>query len=140
MALVVRRVKFWIITCRLLVCELLRCWRRFPGVRRSGLLFCSGLRFHSIRTVKAGTVRVDVSVYGAIDVGVVNHVGIHARDGGVITEAVSFPAAAPVTVARVAVAIVNASVKTDRRTPIASVKYVSAVVPAPPWWRPEQTH
>src|SRR6266704_2388877 len=52
MTLVHRRLEVAILACRLLPCELLRGWRHFLGVLRSGFLFRSRLRFHPIGSVK----------------------------------------------------------------------------------------
>src|SRR4029453_2046092 len=140
MALIHGRLEIVIFTCRFLSCELLGGWRHFLSVRRSGLLFRSRLRFDAIRPVEAGMASVHLFFYHrAIDVGVVNDGSVHARHGGVITERVSFPSAAPVTIAGVAVAVVDASVKTDSRTPVALIKSINAVVPAPPGRRPKKT-
>src|SRR5437667_401323 len=129
------------LACCLPSCELVRSRRHFPGVLRSGFLFRSRLRFHAVRTVEAGMTSVRLFVHHRlIDVRVMNDVGVHARHGGVVTEGVSFPAAAPVTVSEVAIAVVNAAVKTDSRTPVTLVKHVNAVVPAPPGRRPKQTY
>src|SRR6266516_3953206 len=77
--------------------------------------------------------------YVAIDISIMDR-GVHPRHSGVVTERVSFPSAAPVTVSEVAMAVVNASVKTHSRTPVALIKCVSAVVEAPPRRGPKQTH
>src|SRR4030095_14881686 len=69
-----------------------------------------------------------------------NDIGVHARHSGVVAEAVSFPTAAPVAVSRVAIAVVDPSVKSDSRPPVALIKGVNAVVPAPPGRGPKQTH
>src|SRR5207244_13184565 len=128
-----------ILACRLLTRKLLRSWRHFLIVRRSGFLCRALLRIHSIRTVKAGAVNIHLIVHRVIDVGVMDNVRIHTRHSGVVLEAVSTPSAAPVAVSGVAITVINASIKTDPRSPITLVKHVSAVVPAPPCWSPKQT-
>src|SRR5205085_11422350 len=116
MALVHRCVEIAILACRFPPCELLGSWRHFPSVLRSGFLFRSRLRFHPIRPVKAGTPTVHLLIHHrAVDKGAMNHSRIHTRHRRGITEHVSFPSAAPVTIAAVAKAIANASVKTDSR-------------------------
>src|SRR5206468_1056980 len=76
----------------------------------------------------------------AIDIGVMDDSIVHARHSGVITERVSFPSAAPIAVPVVAIAVINASVKTDSRPPVPLVKRVNAIVPAPPGRGPKHTH
>src|SRR4029450_13216209 len=75
-----------------------------------------------------------------IDIGVMDNIRIHARHSGVVLEGGSTPSAAPVAVSSVAVAVVNASIKTDSRSPVTLVKHVRAGVPAPPRRGPKQTH
>src|SRR6266436_6946626 len=132
MALIHRSLEIVILTCRLLPCKLFGGWRHFLGVPRSGFLFRSRLRFYPIRTVKARAGSVHLFVHRAIDISVMNDAGVHVRHGGIVTERVSFPAAAPVTVSGVAKAVVNAAVKTDSRTPVALIKSINTVAPAPP--------
>ena len=139
--MVFRRVQIGILACCLLSRELLGGWRHFFGVCRSSFLFSSLLGFHTVRTVKRGATVVHLFAHHvAIDVGVVNDGLIHVRNSGVVTESVSFPSAAPVTIAPVAMAVVYASVITDSRSPIAVVEDVRAIVPAPPRRGPKQTH
>src|ERR1043165_6257352 len=108
--------------------------------RRSGFLLRSRLCLHSIRTIKAGTVSGHVVSHRLVDVGVMDNVGIHARHRRVVLEVVSLPSSAPVAVAVVAVAVVNAPVKTDSWSPVTLVKRVYTVVPAPPGRCPKYTH
>jgi len=140
MALVHRRLEILILTCRFLTRKLLGGRPCFLSVCRSGLLFGSRFCLYSIGTVKARTVSVNLSVHRVIDVGVMDNIRIHARHSGVVLEGVSTPSSTPVAVSGVAITVINASVKTDMRPPITLVKYVSAVVPTPPWRCPKQTH
>src|SRR5215467_6846098 len=140
MTLVRRCLELGILTCRFLSCKLFGSWRHFLGVRRSSLLFGSRLRFHTIGTVKAGAAGVHLFVHRPIDERVMNDSGVHVCHGSVIKEPVSLPAAAPVPGAEVAKAVVNATVKTDGRSPVALIKGVNAVVPTPPGWSPKQTY
>src|SRR5580765_8509249 len=108
MALIHRSLEVVILACRLLPRKLFGGWRCFLGVLRSAFLFRSRLRFYPVRAVKAGA--------GGV------HLFVHVRHGGVVTERVSFPSAAPVAVSGIAIAVVNAAVKTDSRTPVALIK------------------
>src|SRR5204863_9065987 len=91
-------------------------------------------------TIKAGAVVIHLLVhYVFIDVGVVNDGLIYVRHSGVVTETVSFPAAAPVTVAEIAVAVVNPAVKSNSRAPIPFVKDVVVIMPSPPRRGPKHT-
>src|SRR4029077_2886455 len=112
MAMVHRRLEIVILACRLLPRELLRGWRHFLSVLGSGFLFSGRLRFHPIWTVKAGMAGVRLSTHHrAIDIGVVNDRRIHSGHGSVVTERVSFPVAAPVATAGIAIAIVDPAVQ-----------------------------
>jgi hypothetical protein len=65
----------------------------------------------------------------------------HVRDvvdGAVVEESAAAPVAALVADAAIAVAIRDAAVEADFRTPIAFMKGIDAVVPAPISWRPQQ--
>src|SRR5438552_13690749 len=97
-------------------------------------------RINSNGTVKAGAVNGKFIVHRVIYVGVMDNIRIHARHSGVVLEGVSTPSSAPVPVSGVTITVINASVKTDTRSPVTLVKYVSAVVPTPPWRCPKQTH
>src|SRR5947207_15011879 len=138
-ALVVLRLKIGILLCCVLSLELLRSWPHFLSVGRSSFLLGSLVRFDSVGAVETGTVLSHLLIYITIDVGVVNDALVHVRHIGVVTEIVSNPAPAPVTVAGVAIAVINSSVKTDMRSPVTLVKYVSTIVPAPPCRCPKQT-
>src|SRR6266404_3036556 len=138
MALIHRSLEAVILACRFLPRELLGGRRHL--LLRSGFLFRSRLRFYPVRTVKAGAGGVHLLVHRAIDIGVMNHAGVHVRHGGVVTEAVSFPSAAPVAVSGIAIAVVNAAVKTDSRAPVAVIKSIKTVAPAPPGRGPKQTY
>lgn len=140
MSLVHRRPEILILACRLLTRKLLRSWPHFLSVRRSGFLF--GIRFclYSIGTVKARTVGVHILGERIVDVGVMDNRLIHTCHSGVVLEVVATPSSAPVAVSGVAITVINASVKTDMRSPVTLVKCVSAVVPTPPRRCPKQTH
>ena len=132
MALVHRRAEILILACQLLTFELLRRWPLFLGVRHRRSLFCIRLRLYPIiSTVKARTVSVHILAERIIDVGVVDNGLIHMRHSGVVLEGVSTPSSAPVPVSGVAITVINASVKTDRRSPVTLVKRVRAVVSNP---------
>src|SRR5438876_5000081 len=141
MTLVHRRLEIPILACRLLPRKLLRGWRHFLGVRRSGLLFRIRLCFHPIGPVKAGMAAVHLFIHHrAVDVGVMDDGGVHTRYSGVVAEGVSFPSAAPVAISVVAITAINASIKTDSRSPVTLVQHVCAVAPAPPGRGPKHTH
>ena len=132
-------MKVGVLLCYLLSLELLGCRRHFLGVCRGSFLFRSRLRFHSIRTVKAGAVNVHILFDGVINVRVVNDRLVHVGHSGVVREPVSIPASAPIAISGVAVTVVNAAVKTDMRSPVTLVKDVRTVVPAPPRRGPKHT-
>jgi hypothetical protein len=64
-----------------------------------------------------------------VDVGYISHVNVgHAP---VVIEAVSAPVATVVTVAGIAVAVIDAAIKADVRSPVAVVPSIKTVIPAP---------
>src|SRR4029077_8543969 len=125
----------------LLTIQLLRRWPNFVGVRHRLSLFCVRLGLYStISTVKACAVSVHIPGKRIIDVGVMDNGLVHTRHSGVVLEVVSTPASAPVAVSGVAETVIDASIKTDGRSPVTLVKSVNAVIPAPPRRCPKQTH
>ena len=140
MALVHRRPEILILACRLLTRKLLGGWPHFLSVRAAAFCSAFGSAFIPFGTVKARTVGVHILGERIIDVGVMDNRLIHTCHSGVVLEVVSTPSSAPVAVSGVAITVINASVKTDMRSPVTLVKGVSAVVPAPPRRCPKQTH
>src|ERR1051325_1080559 len=91
----------------------------FVRIFRGGFLFRRRLRRHAFWTIKAGaTGRRLVLQHRAIDERVGHHGFVHAHDGGVVGESIAVPASAPVTIAEIAVTVIDAAVPTDRRPPI----------------------
>ncbi len=122
----------------LLVLGLQGRWRR---VRRVGVCFLLRRRAGgdpAIAAVEAhmgGRVVDDRAVVDVGDAHVAEVVG-----GAVVGEPPMIPVAALVAHAAIAVAVIDAAVEADRRSPVALVEEVDPVVPAPPARRPEQTH
>src|SRR4051794_30397812 len=98
-------MKTGVLLCYLLSLELLGRRRHFLGICRGSFLFRSRLRFHSIWTVKAGTVNVHILFEGVIDVGVVNDGLVDVRHSGVVRESVSVPASAPIAISGIAITV-----------------------------------
>src|ERR1700728_1877780 len=76
------------------------------------------------------------------DGGVVNVRDVHGPgdvvDIAVVEERTALPVAARITAADVAKSVVDATIKTDMGTPIASVPEVGAIAPAPIARRPQE--
>ena len=89
-----------------------------------------GLGCRAARAVKTGAAAgvVDDRV---VDVGVVNHAGVHPCHGRIITERLAGPFAAVVALSPVAEAVIDPAVEPDGRAPVAIVEEVIAVVIAP---------
>src|SRR2546427_1638264 len=72
---------------------------------------------------------------GAVDhggvVNIVNGGDVHIGHGAVVEKPAAFPASAVVTVAEVSVAVIDAAVETDLRTPIAVIENISVAEPSP---------
>jgi hypothetical protein len=76
---------------------------------------------------------------GRVDVGVVDHRGVHVHHRRVVSEDTAAPLAAREADAHVAEAVVHAAVVADVRSPIAFMEDVPSAFPAPIVGRPQQT-
>ena len=74
-----------------------------------------------------------------MDIDIFNYGGIYVRDRPVVVEVVVVPIAAVVAVTHITVAIVDAAVIADVRTPIAMIPAIVGIGPAPVAWRPKCT-
>jgi hypothetical protein len=118
-----------------------------PGLRGHWpkALLASGAHLRRSRTrpdsaataVEADAVSI-VAYDRAVNVGVVNHGGIHVHYGGVVGETISLPASAVEALAVVAVAVIHSTVKAYLRAPVAVIPFIASVVPSPVAGRPEQ--
>lgn len=118
---------------------------RLRRYRRNVFLMCGPFFIGSrpridtpVAAVIADT-RAAVVVNDRCVVDVVNLSGIDIVDGTVVIEVSSIPAAAFISVAEVTVAVVNATIKADLRSPVALVKDVSTTAPCPIAGSPEIT-
>jgi hypothetical protein len=108
-------------------------WSRLETTILRGRLFRGGRsRFDSIWTIKADVI-IDRFVvdHRTVNVGVVDDRRIHVPHRCVIPKDVAVPSAAVETGAIIAVAIVNASVISDVRTPITAVPKIVAIRKSP---------
>jgi len=118
--------------------DLFRGWRHVPLADRC---FLFGSR---ARRCSAGTAVIADAIYRGrvVDYGcavnVVNVGDVHIVDGLVVVELPSSPIAAIVTATRIPVAIGNATVEADDRTPVAGMPVVQPVVKRPVTGRPKQ--
>jgi hypothetical protein len=102
----------------------LRLNRREAPLAHHGHFLGHWSRRHSAgTTVIAHAIRRDIR--GAVIVDIADHRSIHVRDGVVVDEVAASPIAAVESAACVAVAIVNSSIETDVRSPIASMPQIA---------------
>src|SRR5580700_1427618 len=92
--------------------------------------------YAAVAAVKAGAVTIGAVLNSRV-VNVAVERDVHMADGLVVEEVPVVPAAAFVASARVAVAIIDAAVETDLRSPIAFVEEIGAVVVSPVTGSPE---
>src|SRR5580658_10196777 len=85
-------------------------------------------------------IEADVVNRGVLNSGVVDVVDegdVHVANGLIVEEVAIVPAAAFISVAKIAKAITNPAVETYLRSPVAFVEQVGVVAPAPVAWSPE---
>ncbi len=108
-------------------------------VRRGLLLRCRLHRRAAGATVEAGPCDIRIVDHGlAIDIG--DRDTAEIIDGLVVGEHAIVPASTLVTDAAITVAVIDATVETDMRSPISGIPSIIAVVPAPIAGRPKQPH
>src|SRR6185437_749851 len=90
-------------------------------------------------TVVADTVHVNIVDDRPVDVHVVDVGDVDVVDGAVVVEVAPAPFATGIAVAEVPVAVIDAAVEADARTPVTAVPAIVAIGPAPPARRPQQT-
>ena len=112
--------------------------RRVLFVERSGKFGGSRSGLYAAGTVVAHAVHNR----GVVDVGVVVHIANHGRvhvvGGAVVSEVVSVPVAALVSVAGVAMAVIDAAVVADVASPVAAMPAVTSAVEVPEPGCPER--
>jgi hypothetical protein len=74
-------------------------------------------------TIKAPAV-VIITYHRTVDISIVDNSPVYVYHRGIVTELVAFPPAAAVTIATIAVTIVNATIESNMRAPVAYVKSV----------------
>lgn len=87
-------------------------------------LLLRGTGLHAVRASVVGNAIVAVVVYNGLVINVVNVRYIHVVDGAVVVELVALPAAAIISVTRIAVAVINAAVESHGRTPISGMPVI----------------
>ena len=112
--------------------------------RRDVPFVCRPLLFRTRALVDAAppTVVADASHVALIDrrvVNVVNHGDIHIVHGAIVEKASAVPAPAFITVAELAVAIVDPAIKSDHRAPETFIENKSATTPSPISRSPQKT-
>src|SRR5439155_13492704 len=138
LALIVLGMQRGIVLRRFNAGTLLGGWLDVLCLRRGFLLY-RGLGLRAARAVKAGPAARILIHDLFVDVGIVNHRGVHPAHGCVIAERIAHPFAAIVAIPPVAVAVIDPTVEPDRRSPVALVKNVAAATVAPIARSPEQS-
>src|ERR1700722_2835282 len=109
----------------------LRSDRRTMRFVRVTLLFGCWARRYSPSPSVEGDMGFVVHDHGAVHVNVGDVHRVHMHHGSVIEEASATPLAAIKPVSAVAVAVVDAAVKSNLRSPITAVPGIDAIIPAP---------
>src|SRR5580704_5792992 len=120
--------------------DVLHLWtdrRQVPLTRGCFLLPRCTLVNAAVSAVVTHAIDRRVFVYDRRVVGVVNLGDIDVVHRAVVVEVIMVPAAAFITVAEISIAIVDPTVKSDARAPVAFVKDEGASAPAPITWRPQ---
>src|SRR5580658_3570065 len=140
LAVIRRGPKFRIAPCRLYVL-------RLSGRRREMLIMSRSLLFRSwTRSHPAFSSVVAHSIYDGrvVDhsrvVDVVNVGNVHIRDGAVVEKVAAVPTPTYKTIPEVSETVVDATIETDVRTPVAVIENKRAVGPAPIRRSPEETN
>src|SRR5271166_1295648 len=93
------------------------------------LLLRGGAGFDSAAAAVEADARVALDHSGVV--GIVNDGGVYAINGSVVSETAVVPAAAFVAISTIAVAVVDATGKADRLTPITFMEGIRVAAPAP---------
>src|SRR5579863_8136629 len=103
-----------------------------------GFLASSRASLNSAFTAIKGNVRLVVHDDFAVHVDVPDLSGVHIHDGCVVEESPAAPFAAIKAFTAIAEAVVNATVESDFRAPVAGIPDVNTVSPAPVAGSPQQ--
>ena len=136
--MVLPRKQSAVLACGLLMLELRRDWSavRFVG---PGLLLRGGTRGYSALSAVEGHVRVVIYDDGlVIDIGHVRDV--HIGDRAVVEERATAPFAACEAFAEVSEAVINATIESNMRAPIACIPEIEPVVPTPVSGSPQEAN
>lgn len=107
-------------------------------VTRGGFFRCGGASVYAaLSAVIADAIYGDVLDARVVDV--VNFGDVDVVYGAVVEKVPVVPTTAFIAMAKVTEAVVNPTVKTDRRSPKTFVKNESRAAPAPPRWCPKET-
>ncbi len=138
LAMISLRPQLRIGTGGLYMLRLRRDWRNVPLA--GGRFFLS--RRPRLDPAVAAVIADASAVYGLVDVGHVNVVNVgdvDVVDRAVVVKLPIIPAPALVTVAKVAIAIRDPAVETNRRAPVSLMKKVNVIGPSPVRRRPQQS-
>jgi hypothetical protein len=115
------------------------------GHRRNMSLVCGSLFLGRRPFVKAAVAAIEAdapntAVHDRGVVDVVNHSDVHVGHRAVIEKVVVVPTSTHVTVTKITEPIVDPTIRTYLRTPVAVIENVSAVPPAPIAGGPKETN
>ncbi len=138
-AMIHRSAHFLVVARRLEMLSL-RGDRRNVMLTRSRFLLRSGASVDAALTTVVADARRVVVVHHRGVVHVVNLRHVHVIHRTVVIEVVVVPASSLITAPEIAVSIIDATVKSHDRSPIACVKKISTAAPSPPARRPQEAN
>jgi hypothetical protein len=117
----------------------LRGYRSYPRIARYRQFRSGGPRIDSSAPAVV-TDPVAAVIRHRIIVHISDGLGIHIRNRTVVINDTVVPIGAIITAARISIAVVDAAIEANVRTPVSCVPQISAVFISPPRRRPERTH
>lgn len=125
-----------VFTCKLLVIGLLRSRRDMLFAHRS-LLLGSRLCVNAACPVKACMI-IDHSIidHGIVNISVMNYSSIYINNSRVVAEVSAVPSSAAIPVTTVPISIINPTIKTYMKAPVARMETINTPSKTPISWRP----
>jgi hypothetical protein len=117
----------------------LRAYRRCPGIANHSLLLRRGPRLNAAASAVV-THSIASLVRHIVAINVVNHRGIHIRYRAVVFHPAVIPISAIVSTAGISIAVIDAAVIADVRTPVPAMPIIGVAIVTPPRRRPQRAH